>query len=168
MTGSRRYAQAWELSALARDENGAISCCSISSSSRMPEKYVQMTSKQKRNPKNSQPPQNWPAAAANSEPPEATFASCPWRGASGDYCAWDATDEICENVKPAYANGKWTARRTPTRTAQAQRMSPSTIARQESSSLFDARNSGCDAWGRIHAIVIIDDSNRNSSHHAWG
>ena len=106
MTGSQRCAPAWELSGSVPGENGAISCWSISSSSRVPEKYVQMTSKQKRNPKNSQPPQNWPAAAANSEPPEATFAPCPWRDASGDYCAWDATDEICANVKPAYANAK--------------------------------------------------------------
>jgi hypothetical protein len=115
-TGFRRCAPAWEPFALARGESGAISCCSISFSSRMPEKYVQMTSKQRRNPKNSQPRQNWPAAAADSELPEATFAWCPSHGASGDYYAWGATDEICANVRPACANGRWTARRTPTRT----------------------------------------------------
>src|SRR5579864_3912736 len=143
-TGFLRSAQASELSALAPGENGALSC-SISFSSMMPGKYVRMTSKQRRKPKNSQRPPSWPAEAADSEPPEATFACFPQRGASSDYYAWDAMDAICANVRLAYANGKWTARLTPTRTAQAQRMSPSTIGRLESSSLFDARNSRCDA-----------------------
>jgi hypothetical protein len=111
----------------------------------MPEKYVPMISKRMRKPKNSQPLQNWLAAAADIELPEATFAWCPLRGASGDYCAWDATDEICANARPAYANGKWTALQTLTRTIQARRNLPVTIAQQKSSSSFDARNRKCDA-----------------------
>jgi len=86
-TGFRRYARAWELSALARGENGATSCCSLSFCSRMPEKYARLISKRTRKPKTSQLLQNWPAAAADSELPEATFAWCPWHGASGDYYA---------------------------------------------------------------------------------
>lgn len=121
MTGFQRSALAWELFALARGESVEISC-SICSSSRMQEKNGRMISKQISKPTNSQPPQSWPAAVASSELQATVSAQLALHDASGDCCAWDETDEICANVRPAYANGNWTARRTPMRTAQGRRM----------------------------------------------
>ena len=112
MTGFQKSAPVWELFESARGESGAISCCSISFSSRMPEKHVRMTL---------WPLPNWPAAVAGSEQPEATFAWCPLHAAWSDCCAWDEKDEICANVQRVYANGNPTARRKPRRTAQARR-----------------------------------------------
>src|ERR1700756_292036 len=121
MTGFQRCAPAWELFALAHGESVEI-FCSICSSSKMQEKNGRMISRMISRPTNLQPPQSWPAAVASSELQATVFALRPLHDASGDYCAWDETDAICANVRPAYANGNWTARRTPMRTAQAQRM----------------------------------------------